>query len=330
MATANGSTATKAPAKSKASASAKKPAAKAPAKPKAEPKVWTTSHRPNEALPLALAEPVAKLQEQLKMPVWLLLHNEEQSAIMDWNVLLAFLDARSELDKAKGPVALVIDSPGGYADVAYRIARTFCRHAGSFVAVVPRWAKSAATLLTLGAEELILAHDAEIGPLDVQVYDHEREQRGSALDEIQALDQLHRVALKQLNQNLVAMRYITRRRYDVVLPHASKLASDMMQPLLDKIDTVHYAKQSRLLAVAGEYAVRLMAPRIPKDQARDIADRLVKRYPEHGFVIDRREAKEMLNLRDHSDEIEITMRQIEQYLWRDNQVEAFGLFKEMA
>lgn len=299
--------------------------AKAPA---TTPTVWTTSYRPSQAIPPELAEPLVTLQQQLGMPIWLLLHNDERSALLDWRVLRAFLQARDELAGQK--VALVIDSPGGYADVAYRIARTFCRHADGFTAVIPRWAKSAATLLTLGADEVIFGHDAEIGPLDVQVYDQEREERGSALDEIQALEQLHQVALQQLNQNLTVMRLITRRRYDVVMPHASKLASDMMAPLLDKIDTVHYAKQSRLLAVAEDYAVRLMSPRIPRQRAVQIAERLVKRYPEHGFVIDRQEASEMLNISEHPDDTEITLRQIEQYMWDNEKVEAFGLFKEMA
>src|SRR6185369_3156760 len=149
----------------------------------------------------------------LKMPIWLLLHNDDRTSLMDWRVLRAVLAARDEM--AGQRVALVIDSPGGYADMAYRIARTFCRHSGGFTAVIPRYAKSAATLLTLGADDVIFAHDAEIGPLDVQIYDQEREERGSALDEIQALEQLHQVALKQLVQNLTLMRTITRRRYDV-------------------------------------------------------------------------------------------------------------------
>jgi hypothetical protein len=257
------------------------------------------------------------------MPVWLLLHNDERLALMDWRVLRAFLDSRDAM--ADKRVALVIDSPGGYADIAYRIARTFCRHSQGFTAVIPRWAKSAATLLTLGAQDVVFGHDAEIGPLDVQVYDQEREERGSALDEIQALEQLHQVALEQLNQNLTMMRFITRRRYDVVMPHASKLASDMMAPLLDKID---YAKQSRLLAVAEDYAVRLMMPRLTRQRAREVAERLVKRYPEHGFVIDRKEAGEILNINEHSAETESTLRRIEQYMWDNEKVEAFGLFKE--
>ncbi len=261
------------------------------------------------------------------MPVWLLLHNDER-ALLDYRVLRAFLDSRDLLGNQR--VALVIDSPGGYADFAFRIARTLCRHADGFTAVIPRWAKSAATLLTLGADDVVFGRDAEIGPLDVQVYDQEREERGSALDEIQALEQLHQVALQQLNQNLIMMRMITRRRYDVVMPHASKLTSDMMTPLLDKIDTIHYAKQSRLLRVAEDYAIRLMMPRVPKERARKIAEQLVKKYPEHGFVIDRKEAKEILNISDHSDETERTLRKIEQFMWDNDKVEAFGRFQEMA
>ncbi len=49
---------------------------------------------------------------------------------------------------------LVIDSGGGYAQAAFQIANLFRRHAGGFTAVVPRYAKSAATLLTLGADEI--------------------------------------------------------------------------------------------------------------------------------------------------------------------------------
>src|SRR4051794_10770999 len=146
------------------------------------PVVWTTSYRPSQPIPAGLANPLAALKEELGMPIWLLLHNDERSALMDWRVLGAFLRARDAMAGKK--VALVIDSPGGYADMAYRIARTFCRHSDGFTAVIPRWAKSAATLLTLGAEKVIFGHDAEIGPLDVQVYDQEREERGSALDEI--------------------------------------------------------------------------------------------------------------------------------------------------
>jgi len=298
-------------------------------KPKAAsaPKSWVVSGDPSVVLPPELGSALHELGVMFGAPVWTLIHNEE-SAFMDYGVLTAFLNARDSL-RPDQCVLLVIDSPGGYADVAYRIARIFSRHAGGFIAVIPRLAKSAATLLTLGASKVVMAPDAEIGPLDAQIYDPEREQPGSALDEIQALEHLHRVALAQLNQNLVLMRQITRRRFDIVMPHATKLVSDMMAPLLDKIDTVHYAKQSRLLAVAEEYATRLMAPHRDQEEARRVAKRLVRRYPEHGFVIDRREAASMLDLLSHSDEVDHILRKMENVLWTQT-VKAFGSLKEAA
>lgn len=287
---------------------------------------WVVSSRPEYVIPEALADPLVALEDALDVPVWLLVHNG-RDALLDWNVLQAFLDARDLMDSDEH-VALVIDSPGGYADMAFRIARILCRHCDGFTAVIPRWAKSAATLLTLGASEVYMAKDAEIGPLDVQIYDEEREQRGSALDEIQALEQLHQVALMQLNQNVELMKQITRRRYDVVLPHATNMVAQMMAPMIDKIDTVHYAKQSRLLAVAEEYALRLMSARMGRNEARRIAERLVKGYPEHGFVIDRKEASAMIGIVDHSDVIEHQLRLIETYLYEHHEVTLFGRLKE--
>jgi ClpP class serine protease len=62
--------------------------------------------------------------------------------------------AQDSLPKKK--IALVIESPGGSAKSAFQLAMLLKRHCGGFVAVVPRYAKSAATLLALGADEIIL------------------------------------------------------------------------------------------------------------------------------------------------------------------------------
>lgn len=65
-----------------------------------------------------------------------------------------FFRAQDSLPKEK--IALVIESPGGSAKSAFQLAMLLKRHCGGFVAVVPRYAKSAATLLALGADEIIL------------------------------------------------------------------------------------------------------------------------------------------------------------------------------
>lgn len=171
-----------------------------------------------------------------------------------------------------------------------------CRHAGGFLAVVPSYAKSAATLLALGAERILMGADAEFGPLDAQLWDTEREERTSALDEVQALERLHSVALEQLDETMMLMMSGAQKRTEVMLPIACRFVSDTMAPLLEKIDTVHYAKQSRVLKVAEDYAERLLLPHHGPKAAADIANQLVNGYPEHGFVIDREEMTQLMGV----------------------------------
>ena len=123
----------------------------------------------SEPVPDEFARLVLALEEHLKMPVWLLI--QERSADSDetflgHEVLELFDRMKTEIENGR-PVCLVVESAGGLADVAYKIARLFQRRASKFVVVIPSYAKSAATLLARGAHELLLGRDAELGPLDV-------------------------------------------------------------------------------------------------------------------------------------------------------------------
>jgi hypothetical protein len=256
------------------------------------PAVYSPSLPPQSKLPEEFGAGVKALEQALDLPVWMLVQNNSQIRPLGLYPLLlqTFMEARDEL-AACGHVALLIDSPGGLADVAYRLARILQRD-GGFTVVIPRYAKSAATLLSLGATQALMGDDAEIGPLDAQLWDEEREEGGSVLNEVQALDHLHAVALQHLDRTMFTMVGGTKKRTDILLPIAAKFVSDMMCPMLEKIDAVHYAKQTRILDVAEHYAIRLlMLAGIPQERAHRIADVLVNRYPEHDFVIDRREVE---------------------------------------
>src|SRR4051812_34950208 len=62
-----------------------------------------------------------------------------------------------------------LESPGGDAHAAFKLA-LMLRDAARFVrVVVPDYAKSAATLLALAGDEIYLAPGAELGPLDAQM-----------------------------------------------------------------------------------------------------------------------------------------------------------------
>lgn len=260
-------------------------------------KHYTASlHCSQRALSEHFAEAIHELESALQRPVWMCVQQgDDRMGTLGPPIQNLFLRARAELD-AGGPVALVIESPGGYARDAFSIARMLCRHAGGFLAVVPSYAKSAATLLALGAERILMGADAEFGPLDAQLWDTEREERTSALDEVQALERLHSVALEQLDETMMLMMSGAQKRTEVMLPIACRFVSDTMAPLLEKIDTVHYAKQSRVLKVAEDYAERLLLPHHGPKAAADIANQLVNGYPEHGFVIDREEMTQLMGV----------------------------------
>src|SRR5690606_19902916 len=138
-------------------------------------------------------------------------------------------------------VALVIDSFGGVAEAAYRIARLFQSQCKSFTVVVPRFAMSAATLLALGANEIILGPDAHLGPLDVQFWDYDTEEgRVSALDTVQAVEQLEDSAIQVATRMLEYLKNRTKKSYNLLLEPSLKFAAEVTKPLFEKIDAVSY------------------------------------------------------------------------------------------
>jgi hypothetical protein len=244
-----------------------------------------------DTLPTPLGAALSKLEAGLGMPVWLLLQDDHAGpfAHLDEEVVKAFRSEKRHLPD--GQLAFVINSPGGQASSAYELATFLRRKCGGFTAVVPDAAMSAATLFTLGADSILMGEDAVLGPLDAQVWDVEAETYNSALNEVQALERLRAYALESIDETMWLLVQRTHKRVDSLLPHVLRFIADMTRPLMEKIDVVHYNERARILKVAEEYAIRLLRPNYPDSAARMIAASLVEKYPEHGFRIDREEAK---------------------------------------
>ena len=66
---------------------------------------------------------------------------------------------------------VLLDSRGGRIDTAYKILLLLGSYSKHITVVVPFFAKSAATLIALGADNLILCKAGELGPIDPQVVD---------------------------------------------------------------------------------------------------------------------------------------------------------------
>jgi hypothetical protein len=70
--------------------------------------------------------------------------------------------------RPEGPVHLLLSSPGGDGEVAVRLIRALQSHCTELTIIVPDMAKSAATIMCLGADHILMGPASDLGPVDPQ------------------------------------------------------------------------------------------------------------------------------------------------------------------
>lgn len=225
-------------------------------------------------------------------PAAFLFHSDN---LMRWHVgqLDDALDGRAfeELD-------LVIHSGGGLAHSAYQIVELLRLHTDRLNACVPFWAKSAATLLSIGADKIVLGERAELGPLDVQMYEEKQAGRGertSALNPFKTLEQLQNFSIDALSSAMGFMVDVYGMSYDDSLRHAVAFVEATTGPLVGRLDPEKLGEYNRELSVAVEYGTRLLTRYSDRESpdARRLAEHLVFGYPSHEYIIDHRELQDL-------------------------------------
>jgi hypothetical protein len=74
------------------------------------------------------------------------------------------------LEQLEGPsLDFILHSPGGYAEAAETIVEEIRRKFDYVRCIVPAFAKSAATMMAMACDEILLDDDAELGPIDPQM-----------------------------------------------------------------------------------------------------------------------------------------------------------------
>lgn len=211
------------------------------------------------------------------------------------NQLYAAMPAKGETD-----LLLIINSPGGSIESAYLISKCFKEYARKFVVCVPRKAKSAATLLALGADEIHMGMMSELGPIDPQFGGLPALGLSSAVEHFARL-------CKQY-------------------PESSDMFAKYLSIKLD-LPTLGYFE--RVSESATQYAQRLLeGKQLPegKDPAA-VAHQLVYAYKDHSFVIDKDEARKILGEHIKNDTPEYHLgNQIHNFLHRLNLV--YTILKE--
>lgn len=204
------------------------------------------------------------------------------------------------LDKERGETLdVIVASPGGDAEAAYLVARELRRRFQRLTIFVPFQAKSAATVLCLVADELVLGSLGELGPLDQQ-YDEKQKadspQSMSRLVLFRALQQLRHEATGMYEDLVARIGSKSGMRLFDACSKAAELTSALYGPLYGQIDPGRLAESARGLEVGGEYAERLLKryrAAFWAEQGPKLLDRLIHAYPTHGFIIDQEEAQDL-------------------------------------
>ena len=202
------------------------------------------------------------------------------------------LTVRTALGSARGDhLDVIVAGPGGVRESAYLLSRELRRRFKCLTVYVPFEAKSAATLLCLAADELVLGSLGELGPLDQQY--NEKQTADYPLSTSRLLPG---VALRQLQDGATAcydtlVRRIVKESGLWPLEAGSKaaeLVGALCAPLVQQLDPARLAECVRGLAVGKAYAERVLRryrPTLWAESGPQLLERLVQDYPAHGFVL---------------------------------------------
>ena len=233
---------------------------------------------------------ISKLETKRKSRIFSVVHSGEGDHICG----PTFLSVLAERDKLKrlDTLELLLHSPGGNADIAYQIVRVFRRHCRKLNVIIPLTAKSAGTLMCLGADAIYMGEFADLGPIDVQIQDplEKGAKSISPLDEFKSAEFLRDYALEVLD--FFTLMVIRRSGMSVkeALHESVAFTTGLMRPLYEQVDPLEIGEYKRALAIGEEYAIRLLA--LTKNpRQKEIVEALLSKYPSHDFAIDRIEAR---------------------------------------
>jgi hypothetical protein len=186
-------------------------------------------------------------------------------------------------------VMLILTTPGGLPNCAFRIMRCLQNRHSQVTVFVPHVCMSAGTLMAIGADEIVLSDNAQLGPLDVQVRKpDELGERASGLIPSQAFVTLREETFSHFEDHFLKLR--TRSLFQLTTKTCAEIAARItigcMGQIFRQFDPIRLGELQRAMMIAIHYGERLAKSNL-KDGA---LEELVAGYPDHSFVIDRTEA----------------------------------------
>ncbi len=176
-------------------------------------------------------------------------------------------------------IDLFLHSYGGVVDIPYKIVNLIREYCDYFSVIIPFVAKSAATMIAIGADEIVMGPTSELGPIDPLVKHPIYEDMWIPVQSIRmCIEFMEERITKSEDPNLMA---------------------SLLYPIADKLDPWIIGDYEKLIKASYQYAEALLEKNMfknNKEKARLVTRTMTEKYFSHGYCINRHEAKEELGL----------------------------------
>ncbi len=180
-----------------------------------------TPYFQQQALFSARARKMAQLERKRKSRVITLIHRQEAISLLGIP-LTRFIDIDDSEQVLRAirmtdknvPIDMILHTPGGLVLAAEQIAEALKRHPAKVTVFVPHYAMSGGTLIALGADEIVMDHNAVLGPVDPQLGNKpaasivkvlEQKDPKDIDDDTLILADVSKKALKQVKETVVGL-----------------------------------------------------------------------------------------------------------------------------
>lgn len=207
-----------------------------------------------------LLEKLSELRNSTVFPI--LFHS--QSHIAPWGVTEIYDFLKKLKEPLNENVDIILFSSGGNADAAFHIGMMLHRFSKGILSfIVPRYAASAATLITFAGNRIVMGLPSELGPIDPQI---------------------------EISRGRFVSAKSLRETFDLILEKIIEnpnLQKPIVEALIESSPLTELVDYQRLLEHSEELAIDLLRLRMIKNEskAKEIAEKFVKGFKYHGRTI---------------------------------------------
>lgn len=191
-------------------------------------------------------------------------------------------------------VLFCVATYGGDPSAGYRIGRALQHNYEHITVLVVGPCKSAGTLMAVAAHKLMIGDMGELGPLDIQLKKNDEiGELSSGLVIATAIDEIKDCAISTFRSYILDIKYRNQISTKMSADIAAKLTEAIIAPMASQIDPIKLGEHQRAMNIALSYGDRLNNH--SQNLKESSLNKLIAGYPAHGFVIDRKEARELFN-----------------------------------